>query len=159
MQPAGDGADHRAGTCGPADRSSQDAQDGARDAADDHSASNAVWCGVLNVQVATLVATNDCRVTDADETVKLCLLQIGQDVVGTVVGHYKVTAVLNQGGMGAVYRAEHPLIGKPAVIKLLLAYGADPNLKDWHGRTALRLAAAKNHDEWVHLFKRAGVRR
>ena len=43
-----------------------------------------------------------------------------ENVLGTVVGHYKVTAVLNQGGMGAVYRAEHPLIGKPAVIKLLL---------------------------------------
>ena len=41
-------------------------------------------------------------------------------VLGAVIGHYRVTEVLNQGGMGAVYKAEHPLIGKPAVIKLLL---------------------------------------
>src|SRR5690349_23737248 len=56
-----------------------------------------------------------------------------ENVIGTVIGHYKVTEVLNQGGMGAVYRAEHPLIGKPAVIKLLL-----PDLS--------------SHEEMVHRF-------
>src|SRR5262249_21286716 len=56
-----------------------------------------------------------------------------ENVIGTVIGRYKITKVLNQGGMGAVYRAEHPLIGKPAVIKLLL-----PDLS--------------SHEEMVHRF-------
>src|SRR5262245_57567818 len=56
-----------------------------------------------------------------------------ENVIGTVIGHYRVTGVLNHGGMGAVYRAEHPLIGKPAVIKLLL-----PDLS--------------SHEEMVHRF-------
>jgi len=56
-----------------------------------------------------------------------------EKVIGTIIGHYRVTGVLNQGGMGAVYKAEHLLIGKAAVIKLLL-----PDLS--------------SHDEMVHRF-------
>jgi serine/threonine protein kinase len=41
-------------------------------------------------------------------------------MLGTVVGSYRVIAKLNEGGMGAVYRAEHALIGKPAAVKVLL---------------------------------------
>ncbi len=40
-------------------------------------------------------------------------------MIGTSVGHYRVTARLSAGGMGVVYRAEHELLGKPAAIKLL----------------------------------------
>jgi serine/threonine protein kinase len=41
-------------------------------------------------------------------------------MLGTVVGGYRIVAKLNEGGMGAVYRAEHALIGKPAAVKVLL---------------------------------------
>ncbi len=41
------------------------------------------------------------------------------DILGTVVGHYRIIAELDTGGMGAVYRAEHELIGKPVAVKLL----------------------------------------
>ncbi len=40
-------------------------------------------------------------------------------MIGTAVGHYRVTARLSEGGMGIVYRAEHSLLGKPAAIKVL----------------------------------------
>src|SRR5687768_13819929 len=39
---------------------------------------------------------------------------------GTVVGQYRVLKKLGEGGMGAVYVAEHSLIGRRAAIKVLL---------------------------------------
>src|ERR1051325_9866721 len=36
------------------------------------------------------------------------------------IGQYRVTGVIGQGGMGAVYAAEHALLGRPAAIKVLL---------------------------------------
>src|SRR5688500_5143049 len=44
----------------------------------------------------------------------------GEDLrPGTVVGEYVVEGKLGQGGMGAVYAATHPLIGKKAAIKVI----------------------------------------
>jgi eukaryotic-like serine/threonine-protein kinase len=38
----------------------------------------------------------------------------------TTIGQYRVTGLIGRGGMGAVYAAEHTLLGKPAAIKVLL---------------------------------------
>ena len=38
---------------------------------------------------------------------------------GTMVGEYRVEGKLGEGGMGAVYAATHPVIGKRAAIKIL----------------------------------------
>lgn len=38
---------------------------------------------------------------------------------GTVVGEYRIEHKLGQGGMGEVYAARHPLIGKRAAIKVI----------------------------------------
>jgi len=40
-------------------------------------------------------------------------------VVGSKVGHYRVLAPLGEGGMGAVFLAEHEVIGRKAAIKVL----------------------------------------
>ncbi|HEY0986197.1 MAG TPA: serine/threonine-protein kinase, partial [Kofleriaceae bacterium] len=38
---------------------------------------------------------------------------------GSVLGSYRILGELSSGGMGAVYRAEHVLLGRPAAVKLL----------------------------------------
>jgi eukaryotic-like serine/threonine-protein kinase len=39
---------------------------------------------------------------------------------GTTIGQYQIVKKIGEGGMGAVYRATHTLLGRPAAIKLLL---------------------------------------
>jgi tRNA A-37 threonylcarbamoyl transferase component Bud32 len=39
--------------------------------------------------------------------------------LGQTVGNYRITALLGEGGMGAVYLAEHPVIGRKAALKVI----------------------------------------
>jgi tRNA A-37 threonylcarbamoyl transferase component Bud32 len=41
-------------------------------------------------------------------------------MIGTRVGNYEIKTKLGEGGMGAVYMGEHPLIGKRVAVKVLL---------------------------------------
>jgi serine/threonine-protein kinase len=41
-------------------------------------------------------------------------------MIGEIVGSYRITAKIGEGGMGIVYLAEHPLIGRKAAVKMLL---------------------------------------
>jgi serine/threonine-protein kinase len=50
-------------------------------------------------------------------------------LLGTTIGNYRVTAQLGEGGMGIVYLAEHPAIGRKAAIKVLHPrLAADPEV-------------------------------
>jgi serine/threonine protein kinase len=52
--------------------------------------------------------------------------QIIQDlIIGREIGSYRVTGILGKGGMGVVYQAEHPGIGKKVAVKLLNAKYSD----------------------------------
>jgi eukaryotic-like serine/threonine-protein kinase len=49
-------------------------------------------------------------------------------IVGQTIGNYRVTAKVGEGGMGSVYLAEHPQIGKRVALKVLhaeFAYNQD----------------------------------
>jgi ankyrin repeat protein len=48
--------------------------------------------------------------------------------------------------------------GHAEVVKALLAHGADPNVKDSEGKTALTWAKAKGHSRVVAALEKAGIR-
>ena len=73
-------------------------------------------------------------------------------MLGETVGNYRVTAKLAEGGMGAVYRADHPLLGKSAAVKVLL-----PELSQNHEIVQrffneARAATAIRHPGIVEIF-------
>jgi serine/threonine protein kinase len=45
--------------------------------------------------------------------------QAGQDIVGRMAGEYRLLRKLGEGGFGAVYEAEHPLLRRRAAVKVL----------------------------------------
>src|SRR6476620_2087614 len=52
-------------------------------------------------------------------------------IIGQTVGNYLVTQKLGEGGMGAVYLAEHPTIGKKVALKILHAeFASNPEVAD-----------------------------
>lgn len=53
----------------------------------------------------------------------------GDDMIGRQFGNYLVTKLIGRGGMGAVYLAEHPEIGRKVAVKVLAPHlGSQPGL-------------------------------
>jgi serine/threonine-protein kinase len=73
-------------------------------------------------------------------------------VLGTTIGNYRVTAQLGEGGMGIVYLAEHPGIGRKAAIKVLHPrLAADPQVVSRFFQEA-RASNAIKHPNIVEAF-------
>src|SRR5437762_7749156 len=66
----------------------------------------------------------DCSSRYEDEVLRcpedgVLLASAGDPLIGAVVGSYRIKRLLGRGGMGAVYLAEHPVIGSRVAIKFL----------------------------------------
>ena len=75
-----------------------------------------------------------------------------QSRVGAVLGNYRITEAISAGGMGAVYRAVHELLGRAVAIKILR-----PDLTDSHELVQrffneAKAASAIHHPGIVEVF-------
>lgn len=76
------------------------------------------------------------------------------DVLGTtrlIAGKYKLGRLLGEGGMGAVYEAEHTGLGAKVAIKLLAAHICENPTSVARFRREARAAAAVKHDNIVQV--------
>src|SRR5512142_3410478 len=74
-----------------------------------------------------------------------------KELVGEVVGNYRIESLIDEGGMGRVYRARHIHLNRPAAIKIML-----PELEAIPGYRArflqeARAAAALRHPNVVEI--------
>src|SRR5688572_15404922 len=69
-----------------------------------------------------------------------------------VIGRYRVTGLLGEGGMGVVYSAQDSQLGRPVAIKMIKAPDQDPLARERLQREA-RTAASINHPAICQLFE------
>jgi hypothetical protein len=73
-------------------------------------------------------------------------------MIGETFGSYKITGKIGEGGMGAVYLAEHALLGRKAAVKVLLPeHSRSQDLIDRFFNEA-KTAAGLNHPALVDVF-------
>ena len=71
---------------------------------------------------------------------------------GTRLGHYDVTALLGEGGMGEVYQARDTKLDRDVALKVLPeAFTSDPDRLARFEREAKVLAALKPPEHWEYL--------
>jgi serine/threonine-protein kinase len=71
---------------------------------------------------------------------------------GTTLGQYRITGSIGLGGMGAVYSAEHTLLGRAAAIKLLLPEVSRDQEVVTRFFNEARTAAAIRHPSIVEIY-------
>jgi serine/threonine protein kinase len=103
----------------------------------------------LRNEVETLLASSD--------DVRSSFLQASAPRVtlaaGTRLGEYEVKSLLGSGGMGEVYRARDPRLGRDVAIKVLPSFfSADPNRLRRFEQEA-RAAAALNHPNILAVYQ------
>ena len=72
--------------------------------------------------------------------------------VGSRLGHYDVTALIGEGGMGQVYRATDTQLGRDVALKILPdAFAADPDRLARFQREA-QVLASLNHPNIAQIY-------
>jgi len=73
-------------------------------------------------------------------------------MIGETINNYRITQLLGEGGMGAVYLAEHPFMGRKAAIKVLRReFAEDPGLVERFMNEA-RAANAIRHPNIIDII-------
>src|ERR1700757_3759722 len=72
---------------------------------------------------------------------------------GTRLGHYEILMPLGSGGMGEVYRARDPRLGRDVAIKVLPAGGAADPGRLRRVEEEARSASALNHPNLVTVYE------
>ena len=72
--------------------------------------------------------------------------------IGRQIDHYEVLALVGRGGMGAVYRARHTLLGREAAIKVLHRDRAGDGEDDTRFVREAQSIASLRHAQIVQLY-------
>jgi serine/threonine protein kinase len=74
-----------------------------------------------------------------------------EDLVGSTLGRFEITALVGRGGMATVYKARHPGLEQTVAIKVLHPhFAADPDMTD-RFRHEARAVAALRHPNIVRV--------
>src|SRR6266540_381415 len=76
-----------------------------------------------------------------------------QSIVGSELGHYRVTGRLGAGGMGEVYLAEDTRLGRKVALKILLAHFTRDEERLRRFQQEARAASALNHPSILTIYE------
>jgi tetratricopeptide (TPR) repeat protein len=108
-------------------------------------------CGGPCRRPGQLLRVEDARTRSVLEPGGEAVGGAAQQLIGATVGGYILSEVLGEGGMGIVFRGEHPILGREAAIKVLpAALAADRGRARRFLREAALLSRV-NHPNVVHV--------
>jgi serine/threonine protein kinase len=105
-----------------------------------------------STEIDSLDAEDSDSLTIKDNRSKSSIKKVQDELIGTTLGEFEITEIIGHGGMGTVYGAIHPHIGKKAAIKVLKSSISEN--KDMMGRFQAEAKAvnAIRHPNIVDIF-------
>ena len=107
----------------------------------------------LRRDLETLLRSHDCAPDIEDVVGSAANLALEpRELIGRILGPYRIDHLIGAGGMGEVYAAEDPRLGRQVALKLLpAAYAANPDRIRRFQQEA-RAASALNHPNIVTIY-------